>query len=264
MVWTGERELTRFMRDGTRASFELPFAPLAARIADHVFAVDERGSTHRFALDGTHEGFVPLLESPGTIHEAALSADGSKLAIFTDEVQLFEHGVWRPWSFEHRRIEGCRELGVDLSGDGTCVLVRYATHTPHGENLGDDVEGFSITRSDGVLHFRHLERQLPPIEVVMSHDARRIAICEYEQQVRIAEAITMAPLHRIEPRGYVHAMQFDGPRLGVLFDYELVLVDDAIVRFALPEQFEDFVLVGNEAVCIHPELGAWWITVAGA
>jgi hypothetical protein len=264
LVWTGERELTRFHRDGSRARIELPFAPLAAQIAEHVIAVDERGTTHRFALDGTPLGFLPLLESPGTIDHAALSADGSKLAIFAGgEVQLFEHGVMRPRSFEHRRI-GWHDLGVDLSGDGTCVLVLFESRFATGENLGDDVQGFSIEGSDGAVQFRHIARQLPPLEIAMSRDARRIAICEHGQHVRVAEAVSMAQLHRIEPRGHVQAMQFDGERLGVLFDYELVLVGDEIVRITLPERFEDFVLVGDEAVCIHPELGAWWIKLAAA
>ncbi|MBA3502983.1 MAG: hypothetical protein H0T65_21655, partial [Deltaproteobacteria bacterium] len=78
------------------------------------------------------------------------------------------------------------------------------------------------------------------------------------------ETVSMAPLHRIEPVGHVQAMRFDGARLGVLFDYELVIVDRTETRLVLPEQFDDFVICGSDAVCVHPELGAWWIKTAAA
>lgn len=262
LVWTGDRELTRFSRDGARASFTLPFAPLAGRIGADVVAVDERGSVHRFSLTGEHRGFVPLLESAGTITQAAVAADGSRLAILAAEVQVFAHGQLVPWSFEHRRHEGWRERGVDISTDGTCLVVHYVTFG--GLNLGDDAEGFSITRADGTVLFRDFAQKLPPLEVAVTHDARLVAICQHENQVRLAETGSMAPRHRIEPVGHVQAMRFDGARLGVLFDYELVIVDGAETRLDLPEQFDDFVFCGDDVVCIHPELGAWWIKTAAA
>ncbi|MDQ3336424.1 MAG: hypothetical protein M4D80_14750 [Myxococcota bacterium] len=262
LVWTGDRELTRFSRDGARASFTLPFTPLAARIGSDIVAVDDRGSVHRFTLAGENLGFLPLLESPGAITRAAVSADGSRVAILTDEVQVFAHGQLVPWSFEHRRHPGWRESGVDISADGKCLLVHYVTFG--GMNLGDDAEGFSITRADGVVLFRYFAQKLPPLEISMTHDARLVAICQHENQVRLAETVSMAPLHRIEPVGHVQAMRFDGARLGVLFDYELVIVDRTETRLVLPEQFDDFVICGSDAVCVHPELGAWWIKTAAA
>ncbi len=39
---------------------------------------------------------------------------------------------------------------------------------------------------------------------------------------------------------------------------------ETVTRIALPEHFVDVVLVGDEAVCVHPELGAWWIKAAPA
>lgn len=263
LVWTDDRELTRFERDGTRSSFVLPFTPLAARIGSELVAVDSRGSVHRFSLAGEHRGFVPLLESPGTIDAASVSADGSRLAILAGEVQVFEHGQLRPWTFEHRRHEGWRERGVELAANGSALLVRYETFSdkssPGGENLGDNAEGFSITRDDGLCLYRHFARHLPSLELAMSSDARLVAICEHEKQVRIAETGSMATLHRIDAVGHVHTMRFDGMRLGVLYDYALVYVDGREIRLALPEHFEDFVLCETTAVCVHPELGAWWI-----
>ena len=250
LVWTGDRELTRFERNGARASFTLPFAPLAARIARHdIVAVDERGSVHRFSHAGEHRGLVPLLESPGTITDAAVSLDGSVVAVLAGEVQVFEDGQPVTWSFEHRRHEGWRETSVDISGDGKCLVVHYATFG--GLNLGDNAEGFSITDRDGFVWFRHF--------------AHLVAICENERDVRLKQTKSMAPLHHIEPAGQVHAMHFDRERLGVLSDYELVMVERNQTRFVLPEQFDDFVFYGyDDVVCIHPELGAWWIKLAAA
>ena len=262
LVWTGERELTRFERDGTRASFTLPFAPLAARITDVILAVDERGSVHTFSLAGDHRGLVGLPESPGTITDAAISADGRRLAVLAGEVQVFHDGVLVPWAFEHRRHEGWRERGVDISGDGKALVVHYATFG--GLNLGDAAEGFSITRADGVVLFRYFAQKLPPLEVAVTHHASLVAICQHGNQVRLAQTLSMAPLHLVEPVGQVHAMRFDRDRLGVLFDYALVLVERNQTRLALPEQFDDFVICGGDAVCIHPELGAWWIKLAAA
>jgi hypothetical protein len=264
LVWTGDRELTRFERGGTRASFTLPFAPLAARIARaDIVAVDERGSVHRFSHAGEHRGFVPLLESPGTIRDAAVSLDGGVVAILAGEVQVFHDGQLVPWSFEHRRHEGWRETAVDISGDGKCLVVHYATFG--GPNLGDDAEGFSITRGDGFVLFRHFAQKLPPLEVAITRSAHLVAICEHENQVRLKQTGSMAPLHLIEPAGQVHAMHFDRERLGVLSDYELVMVERNQTRLVLPEQFDDFVFCGyDDVVCLHPELGAWWIKLAAA
>ena len=264
LVWTGDRELTQFSRDGTRASFTLPFTPVAGRIdGATVVAVDERGTVHRFSRTGEPLGFVPLPEAPDRITGAAIHGDGALVAILAGEVQVYAYGRLRPWSFEHRRADGWRETGVDISGDGRALLVHYAT-TGSGDNLADTVEGFSITRDDGLIMYRHFARHLAPLEIAMSPDARRIAICEDASYVRLAETPSMAPLHRIEPVGRVSCMRFDDARLGVLYDYQLVIVDGGETRLELPEQFDDFVFSGDEVVCVHPELGAWWIKTAAA
>lgn len=262
LVVTGERELTRFQRDGARTRIELPFTPLATQISTHIFAVDARGDTHRLALDGTHEDRVQLLADV-TPRAAALSHDGSRLALLGDEVRYFERGVERRWSFQHRTGDW-RETGVGLSGDGTCVLVEYSGRDVHGLTLGDRIDAFTIARSDGATVFRHMEHAIPELAVAMSANAMRIAYHLHDQYVHVVQGVQMTRLHLVEPKGKVRALRWFGARLAILFDYELVIVDDAVTRIALPEHFEDVVLAGDEAVCIHPELGAWWITVAAA
>lgn len=265
LAWTGDRELTRFERDGARARVELPFAPLDARIyADHVLAVDERGSVHRFSLAGAPESVVPLLEAPPAIRQAALSPNGDRLAILHDEVEVFAQGMLRPWSFEHRRAPGWRETGVEFPWERH-ILISYTTTSEHGENLGDDVEAFSITRNDGYLAYRHATLKLPALEFAFCAVQPWLAICEHDR-VRIDELGSMMTIHHVAPAGQVQCLRFSGALLGVLFDYELALVHDGTreTRIELPEQFDDIVLFGDEAVCIHPELGAWWVkTSAG-
>jgi hypothetical protein len=282
LVVTGERELTRFHRDGRRTRIELPFAPIATQLSTQIFAVDARGSTHRFSLDGKPEGVVQMFADIEP-RAAALSLDGSRLAVLGEQVRYFELGIEHPWSFQHRAGGDWRETGVGLSGDGKCVLVEYEVRDAQGLTLGDRIETFAIVRRDGVTHFRHMEHALPELEVAMSHDARRIAYRLHDGYVRVAEGVSMARLHLIEPKGPVHAMRWFGERLAILFDYELVivdhtalpfgsaaspgharLVDEAVTRIALPEHFVDVVLGDGEAVCVHPELGAWWITTATA
>src|SRR5512139_205038 len=266
LVWTGERELTRFERDGTRSSFTLAVRPLGATLTrDGLLVVDERGTIHRYTVAGQHLGFVPLLEAPGSLRQAAVSADGALLGVLAEEVDLFEHGRPVTWPFAHRRHDGWRELGLDVSGDGHSVLVFFETLTATGENLGDNVQGFSVTRRDGAVLYRHVTPVLPPTVVEMSFDARWLAICEHGNQLHVGRALSMETVHRIEPAGQIACFRFRDALLGVLFDYELVLVDlDARreARLALPEQFEDVVLTETDAVAIHPELGAWWIPLA--
>jgi hypothetical protein len=261
LIWTGERELTRFERSGARESFMIGARPIAAHVGvGGIVVADEAGRVHRYDVTGQRLGFVPLLESPSVIEAAAVSADGSRLAILAGEVQIFAHGQLRPWSFAHRREKGWRERGVDLSADGRAVLVRYSL-AGNPEVLGEVVDGVSITRDDGVRLFRHFAQKLKPLQLAMSFDARRLAKCEDKQRVSIYETGTMTMLHRIEPAGRVSAMHFDGQRLGVLYDYQLVLYDERERRIDLPEQFDDFVFCGDDIVCIHPELGAWWIDI---
>lgn len=262
LVWTADRELTRFHRDGTRAHIALPFTPLDVKLADKIYAVDPHGAVHGFSRDGAHAHVTPLLAEIPPITQAALSADGSQLAVLAAQVELFERGVRRPWSFTHRRVAYWREHGVGLSGDGRCVLVHFDQHDAHGANLGDRLAAFEITRSDGVMHYRHIQRSLHGLAVAMSHDARRIAYHLDDQYVRVAEGIRMTRLHLVEPKGRVHAMRWFGARLAILFDYELVIVDEAVRRISLPEHFTDVALVEDEAVCVHPDLGVWWIKVA--
>ncbi len=268
LVWTGDRELTRFERDGARASFTVPFTPLAAHIGpDDMVAVDDRGSIHTFSLTGEHQGFVPLRESPGTIEQAAVSESGEVLAILAGEVQLFMHGLMLPWSFDHRRYEAARETAViALSKNGGGVLVRFETASS-SENLGGTMQGIVLGRQDGKAIYRHIARELPPMELALSPNASLIAFCEHGNQVRIDEVEHMAMVHRVEPAGQVQSFRFRENTLGVLFDYTFVVVHDGGIRetrIALPEQFDDFVFSGDEVVCIHPELGAWWIKTAAA
>lgn len=262
---TGDRTLTRFHRAGTHQRIELPFAPLAIQIATQIFAVDARGATHRFALDGAFESVVPVLADVEP-RAAAVSRDGNHLAILTDRIRLFELGVEEPRTFGHRTGDW-REHGVGLSDDGTCLLVHYDHHDTHGLALGDRAEVFEIVRRRGprpITYYRLMQRSLHGLVVAMSEDARRIAYHLEDQYVHVAEGVSMTRLHLVEPAGRVHAMRWFDERLAILFDYELVIVDERVQRIPLPEHFEDVVLLDGEAVCMHPELGAWWVTTTAA
>jgi hypothetical protein len=257
LVWTADRKLVRVERAGTHTLIELPFTPLAAHIGAELVAVDDRGSVHRFSHAGEPRGVVSLLESPGKIIDAAVSEGGSRLAILTDHVQVFEHGQPRPWSFDHRREDGWSEHGVDISVDGSALLVSFELRGS-GMNLGDTGEGFSITRADGVISFRRFVREIAAFELEMTADAQRVALSEQGKQLAVFATGTMAPIYSFKPVPHVRAIHFDDDRLGVLYDDKFDVLGLEI-NFPLPEQFDDFVFCGSSIVCMHPELGAWWI-----
>jgi|MudIll2142460700_1097286.scaffolds.fasta_scaffold173941_2 hypothetical protein len=266
LVWTGARELTRFERSGGRASFTLPVTPLASQIGpDGVRVVDERGTIHLYSHAGQPRNVVALAESPGVVKQAALSADGRWLALLTDEIQMFEHGVWQPWDFDERRA-GYRELGVDLSANGRYVLSHYKTTATGSEvALGDESEGFVISERDGTRVYRHMQRELPPLDVALAPDGRWVAICADDVRIYVDEIESMRRVFQLEPLEHVQRFGFSDRLFGVLYDYRLVLRDIAAEREArleLPEQFEHLVLCDHDVVVVHPELGAWWIPLA--
>jgi len=266
MVWTGARELTVFGRAGSQWSFTVPAAPLAWQIAaDGVRIVDARGTIHRYSDAGTYEGAVALAEAPGTINQAALSADGRWLAILTDEIQLFEAGAWRPWAFVHRRPTGWREVGVDISANGRYVLARFETFSDLGLELGDNSEGLVISAQDGNVVYRHVMQQLPALEVALSPDGRWVARCEDDERIFVDETTSMRPVLQLEPHGRVTCFGFSDRLFGVLYHHGLAVVDVAADRQAwldLPEHFEHLVLCERDVVVVHPELGAWWVPLA--
>lgn len=260
LAFTGERELTRFARDGSRAAFALPFAPLVWQIGPAgVWLVDDRGTVHRYTTAGEAAGATALGEAPGPLRGAALSADGRWLALLADEIQVFERGAWRPWTFAHRRGTW-RELGVDLSADGRYILARVATANDP-RVLGAAGERLVIGDAEGAVIYRRLAA--PPLVHVLAPDARHLATCE-DGELRIDATGSMHTLHRLA-LPHVRRFGFAGGLLGALTDAQLVLVEVAggrVARLDLPEEFTDLVLGERDAVVLHPELGAWWIPLA--
>ena len=281
LVWTGERELTRFARDGSRESFAAPAPPVASHISPAgVKIVDAQGTIWYFTPLGQQLGPMPLpLQRPleGTVIAAALaSTDRVALVVVPPDgtdgaAAMFDHGAPLRWSFP-RRDAGYRETDVELTDDGQWLLVAYDTYAYLDEDAndlaGENGGGVTVSGMRGV-RFAHHDARSRMHGARLSSDGRWLAWCEvwadnaYVRMQRSGDET----LHTINALGHDAQITFGPHHLAVLYEEpsQLAVIELATRRQAqldLPEQFTELVFCGDDLVLVHPELAAWWIPLA--
>ena len=281
LVWTGERELTRFARDGSRESFAVPASPVASHIGPNgVRIADALGTIWYLTPLGQQLGPVPLPLSrgiDGTVIAGALAIT-DRLALVIqghgiDNVftEIFDSGAPVRWPFARRDV-GYRESNVELTADGAWLLVAYDTFTyivEDGDSGGENGCGVTVTDSRGSVRFAQHDARSRMHGARISADGRWLAWCEvwadnvYVRMQRSGDE----NLHTINALGHDAQITFGERHLAVLYEEpsQLAIVELATQRQAqldLPEQFTELVFCGDDVVLVHPELAAWWIPLA--
>lgn len=281
LVWSGERELTRFHRGGTRSSFTVPVSAVASRVGDALWIVDARGTIHRYDLAGRRVSAVALRSPPlEGIVSASLSGDGTRLAaIVGDEMTVYEAGDAIEWHSERSMAmhSEYRERRVELSHDGNWALVEYRTSygwTEHG-STGSRGDGVAVTGRDTARFDDYDARHSDERVHALSLDGTWLAtatndIFDSQGQPIYTNELTVTHLldgRVLRPDAYGHTRHvgFSPRYFAALFDAHIVLVDLATgfdASLELPERgFRALVVTDEDVVAIHDELGAWWIPV---
>jgi hypothetical protein len=277
LVWTGERELTRFARDGKRSAFEVHASPVTSHIGPSgVRYVDTRGTIWRVSHTGERLGSTPLsLPLPGAVIAAAL-ASSDRLALVAVPpdgsdglTEVFDRGVPLTWSFA-RRDAGYRETDVEFSDDGQWLLVAYDTYAYLAGNdlAGENGGGVFVSSRRGVRFAQHDARSRMH-GARISADGRWLAWCEvwadkvYVRMQRSGDET----LRTVNALGHDAQITFGAEHLAVIYEEpsQLAVIELATQRQAqldLPEQFTELVFCGDDLVLVHPELAAWWIPLA--
>jgi hypothetical protein len=267
LVWTGTRELTRLHRDGTRSSFTIPVPPLAAKIdATGLRIVDDLGTLHRYTLAGAHVGATHLDTVPADIKAAALAASRDRIALLAgDEAAVYEDGAPLAWPIE-RRLDGYREIGVDLSADGELLLVAYETFSyfdGYG-SAGNSGTGFVVLDRAGkqtiALYDWSTNRDATTL---LSPDGNHVLCDEpWATNSRYVYAVGADGVDWTVAYTSPLQLAFHGPHVAVLLDTELLVIELPTRRrasLAIPERFTDVVMTADNVILVHAELGAWWI-----
>lgn len=276
LVWTGERELTRFARDGSRSMFAVSASPVASHIGPNgVRFVDAQGAIRHVSLTGELLGQPLSLSVRGRVIAAALASTERAAVVVvppdaTDGLaQVFERTVPLPWSFA-RRDAGYRETDVELTDDGQWLLVAYDTYAYVADNdlAGENGGGVTVSGMRGVRFAQHDARSRMH-GARLSADGRWLAWCEVwadNVYVRMQRSGDESE-HTINALGHDAQITFGKHHLAVLYEEpsQLAVIELATRRQAqldLPEQFTELVFCGDDVVLVHPELAAWWIPLA--
>ncbi len=281
MVWTGERELTAFERDGSRSSFAVPASPVASHISPTgVRIVDDAGTIWYLTPLGQQLGPPPLpLQGAlaGKVIAGSLARiDRMALVIArprTDEAftQIFDSGVPVRWAFA-RQDAGYRESAVELSDDGQWLLVAYDTFsyvTGDGDADGENGSGVVVSDLRGGVRFAQHDVRSRMHGARLSSDGGWLAWCEvwadnvYVRMQRSGETTARS----VNALGHDAQITFGMHHLAVLYEEpsQLAIIELETQRQAqldLPEQFTELVFCGDDVVLVHPELAAWWIPLA--